>query len=260
MILRPLQSPQRLIEAASIAAYDLHEFVRKKTIAELEEFANSDAYLSLGVVCHVQTDKAGTFTGTSFHFSSAPAENLRDTFHCIVPILQGYTKAEDALTKAAEDFWFVSASKQRMRVFGRELAHLSNLDLELISRNRNSLYGGYQSKSLNDALLVEVANKERELRDSDSNHLRLLAISELESTKIYLMKERQEALSWFARLSEHDRIFLPAFDCRDSGDDARAIYTYRDHKEKVGRRRARIAVNRYFEDQNTPDSRLIGEK
>jgi len=253
MILRPLHSPIPLIEAASIAAYDLHVAIRKMTIAELEEFAHHEPCFSLGVVCHVQTDEAGAFADADFSLSFAPVDDLCDAFHCLVPIFNGYKRSEDELTKAAENFWFARALTQRMQKYGRELAHLTKSELDLISRNRGSLFREDRSKSLNDALLVEVANKERELRDSESNHSRLPAITELEPTKIYLIEERKVALAWFERLQEHDRMFLPSCDCYNVDDEKRAIFTYRDYKEKVSRRRKGSAIGRYFDDRSTSD-------
>ena len=98
MILRPYYNPRPLIEAASTAAFELRKFVRDLTIRDLERFSGLGSCASVGVLTQVQMSEDGAFVAASFDLSPKPEEVEVDAFHCAVPALEGYFRAEMALT------------------------------------------------------------------------------------------------------------------------------------------------------------------
>jgi len=233
MILRPYYNPRPLIEAASTAAFELRKFVRDLTIRDLERFSGLGSCASVGVLTQVQMSEDGAFVAASFDLSPKPEEVEVDAFHCAVPALEGYFRAEMALTEAAENFWFTREVDRRLNSFGRELVHLTDEALDEIETYRHRLGVHANAKDLNEAIIIEAAKKERSARVGESSHARMQATANLAGTKEFLAKELHQARTWFEALAPSDREHLPNYAYRNLDHEARMVFTHRDFWAKT---------------------------
>ncbi|KKK63783.1 hypothetical protein LCGC14_2990800, partial [marine sediment metagenome] len=203
MILNPCPNPSEFTAAVSAAAHGLRSSILDLTVKDLDPFILQDHSACVGVLATVQFTEEGTFEAVSFRLGSQMDDVAADAFHCAIPFLNGYWAAENRLENAAEDFWFARERKRRERIYGWELAEMPQAELEAIPKHRR-LCGRPHAKSLNDALLTELANCERDMRDRVSQHQQMDAVRELAKAKPALAQEAQKAWKWWKGLTPQD--------------------------------------------------------
>lgn len=257
MILRPSKSPRLLSTAACVAAYELRDASRNMTLQDLEPSVCPETGSSIGVLGHVKFDDDGVFMGVKFEMAAKPEKIQANEFHCYVSAMQGYSRAEQDLTGAAEDFWLHREADLRAGLFGRELVAMTDEELEAVPRYRRRLHASFHAKDLNDAMLNVLAIREREARENVSNFKQMRAWGELKLTQNFLADEAQEAITWWQSLTEFDRNCLPAYDCRTIGYKARAIFTYRDFMEQRQERLKQKGVELIFKAPLEPKKKIL---